>query len=191
MLIVLLPLLVSITIILLFVNNGRPFFTQKRPGKNERIFSILKFKSMNDKRDEDGNLLPDTYRLTGVGRFIRKFSIDEFPQLINVLKGEMSLIGPRPLLIRYLTYYTKEELIRFDVRPGITGLAQISGRNLLDWDSRLQKDIEYVKNLSFKQDVYILYKTFWKIIRPEGVVVDQDSHPDIIALDIYRAKKSS
>lgn len=169
----LLPVFMATTIILMFVNNGRPFFLQQRPGRNSKIFYIIKFKSMSDKKDESGNLLPNQERLTTFGNFIRKISIDEIPQLINVIKGDMSLIGPRPLLIRYLPYYTEEEKTRHTVRPGITGLAQISGRNLLDWDKRLTLDIEYVKNLSFWLDLKILFKTFKKILDSKDIVVDQ------------------
>jgi lipopolysaccharide/colanic/teichoic acid biosynthesis glycosyltransferase len=169
--------------------KGNPFFTQKRPGKDEKIFSVLKFKTMNDKKDAQGNLLPDTDRLTPLGIFIRKTSIDELPQLINVLVGDMSLIGPRPLLVSYLPYYTKEEQIRFTVRPGITGLAQISGRNFMTWDEKFEKDIIYVKNLTFKQDASIFYNTILKVFNYEGVEVDQSSNPNMIALDVLREGK--
>jgi len=182
----LLPILVVIAVILAIDFKGTPFFTQKRPGKNEKIFSVLKFKTMNDRKDEKGNLLPDTDRLTSLGIFIRKTSIDELPQLINVLTGDMSLIGPRPLLVRYLPFYTKEEQIRFTVRPGITGLAQISGRNFMSWDEKFEKDIIYVNNLSLKQDAYIFYQTILKVFNTEGVEVDQDSNPNMIALDDER-----
>jgi lipopolysaccharide/colanic/teichoic acid biosynthesis glycosyltransferase len=185
-LLMLLPILVVIAVILAIDFKGTPFFTQKRPGKNEKIFSVLKFKTMNDRKDEKGNLLPDTDRLTSLGIFIRKTSIDELPQLINVLTGDMSLIGPRPLLVRYLPFYTKEEQIRFTVRPGITGLAQISGRNFMSWDEKFEKDIIYVNNLSLKQDAYIFYQTILKVFNTEGVEVDQDSNPNMIALDDER-----
>ncbi|GAA3606993.1 sugar transferase [Flavivirga amylovorans] len=156
-------------------NNGSVFFLQKRPGKNEKIFRIIKYKTMNDKKNENGHLLPDCDRLTKFGNILRKTSLDELPQLINVLIGNMSFIGPRPLLIRYLPYYTKFEKKRHSVRPGITGLAQISGRNLLDWDSRLKKDIEYVENLSFLLDLNIFLKTIKKVITSKDVVAIPNS----------------
>tara|TARA_R110000868_G_scaffold193351_1_gene438222 strand:- start:17974 stop:18420 length:447 start_codon:yes stop_codon:yes gene_type:complete len=139
---------------------------------------------MSDERDENGKLLPDEKRITKFGTFLRKTSLDEIPQLINIIKGDMSLIGPRPLRVRYLPYYTKEESIRHTVKPGITGLAQVSGRNFLDWDSRLQKDIEYVENLSFKEDLKILLKTFVNVITSKDVALDSDS--GMIDFDIYR-----
>lgn len=169
------PVFVFIWLILLFINNGRPFFTQPRPGKNEKVFSILKFKTMTDKKDVNGKLLPDELRVTKFGTFLRKTSLDEIPQLLSIIKGDMSLIGPRPLRVRYLPYYTKEEQIRHTVRPGVTGLAQISGRNLLDWDIRLQKDIEYVNNLSFGLDLKILFKTVVKVLSSEDVALDSES----------------
>lgn len=169
------PIFILIWLVLLFVNNGKPFFLQPRPGKNEKVFSILKFKTMTDKTDDTGKLLPDELRVTRFGTFLRKSSLDEIPQLLSIIKGDMSLIGPRPLRVRYLPYYTEEEKIRHTVRPGITGLAQISGRNLIDWDTRLQKDIEYVKNLSFALDIKILYKTALKVIMRKDVALDADS----------------
>lgn len=173
--ILLFPIFLVIWFILLFVNNGKPFFLQPRPGKDEKIFSIIKFKSMTDKTDENGKLLPDELRVTKFGTFLRKSSLDEIPQLLSIIKGDMSLIGPRPLRVRYLPYYTKEEKLRHSVRPGVTGLAQISGRNLLDWDTRLQKDIEYVKNLSFGLDLKILFKTALKVILRKDVALDAES----------------
>lgn len=180
------PIIIIITILLFFANNGKPFFLQKRPGKNERIFAIIKFKTMNDKKDENGVLLGDSERLTKMGSFVRKTSLDELLQLINVLKGEMSLIGPRPLLIRYLPYYSEEEKIRHSVRPGITGLAQVSGRNLLEWDKRLKKDIEYVTNMSFKLDLSILIKTFLNVVKAKDIQVDT-SNSNFSDLDTYRS----
>ncbi len=180
------PLFITITIILFITNNGNPFFTQKRPGKNERIFSIIKFKTMTDKKDTNGKLLPDSDRLTIFGKILRKTSLDELPQLLNVIKGDMSFIGPRPLLIRYLPYYTKAERLRHTVRPGITGLAQISGRNFLNWDERLQKDIEYVQNLSLSCDIGIFLKTAKKVILRKDVV--EDATAVMIDLDELRTK---
>jgi undecaprenyl phosphate N,N'-diacetylbacillosamine 1-phosphate transferase len=174
-LLILSPVLILVTLFLFFANKGKPFFVQKRPGKNERLFKIVKFKTMNDAKDKEGNLLPDSKRLTPIGRFVRKTSLDELPQLINILKGDMSLIGPRPLLIKYLPYYTEEEKVRHTVRPGITGLAQIHGRNSVGWDQRLAYDIEYVTNMSFKLDFFILYKTILKVVVSEDIVVDPES----------------
>lgn len=176
------PVFIVVTLILYYRNHGKPFFTQQRPGRNERIFSILKFKTMTDDTDALGNLLPEAQRTTPIGNFLRKTSIDEIPQLINVLKGDMSLIGPRPLRTHYLPWYTETERIRHSVRPGITGLAQVSGRNALSWDDRLRLDVQYVQNLSFMQDMKILLKTFKKLISPEQVVFD----PNMLDLDQLR-----
>jgi len=174
-LLVLSPIFLLTTIGLTIANKGKPFYFQKRPGKNERIFRIIKFKTMNDLKDQNGNLLPDAKRLTVVGKLVRKTSLDEVPQLINVLKGEMSLVGPRPLLIRYLPYYSDIERFRHLVRPGITGLAQINGRNTLQWDERLEMDIQYVKNLSLLLDLKILLKTLKKVLYRKNVVLAPDS----------------
>ena len=134
-------------------------FKQERPGKDEKIFTLCKFRTMTDARDEEGRLLPDSQRLPRFGKLLRASSLDELPELLNILKGDMSIIGPRPLLISYLPYYTEEEKMRHCVRPGLTGLAQVSGRNFIDWDKRLEKDLEYVKNLSFAMDVKVLWLT--------------------------------
>lgn len=168
--------------ILLFTNKGNPFFLQRRPGKNEKIFNIIKFKSMSDKRDSDNNLLPDEERVTKFGNFIRKYSLDEIPQLINILKGDMSLVGPRPLRIKYLPYYKENEKIRHTVKPGITGLAQVSGRNSLNWDEKLALDIEYVTNINFLNDIKIIFKTFLKVIKASNTNLSEG----IIDLDAYR-----
>lgn len=151
------------------VNDGKPFFLQDRPGYREKCIRIIKFKSMNDKKDEAGNLLPDNVRLTKVGRFVRATSLDELPQLFNVLKGDMSLIGPRPLLFKYLPLYKPEQRRRHEVRPGITGLAQVSGRNTISWHKKFEYDVYYVDNLSFRMDLNIFLKTIRKIIIREGV----------------------
>lgn len=144
---------------------GKPaIFTQDRPGKNEKIFRLYKFRSMTDERDEEGNLLPDEKRLTHFGKVLRASSLDELPELFNILKGDMSLIGPRPLLVSYLPYYTEREKLRHTVRPGLTGLAQVSGRNFIDWDHRLQKDIEYVENLSFGMDMKVIFLTIKTVL---------------------------
>lgn len=159
------PILLLVTLWLHFANKGAgAFFTQERPGRNGKIFKVIKFKSMTDERDADGNLLPDACRLTKVGRFVRATSVDELPQLINVLKGDMALIGPRPLLPRYLPYYTKREQLRHTVRPGITGWAQVNGRNNVCWDERLELDAWYVEHLSFFLDVKIVLMTVKNVI---------------------------
>ncbi|WP_045079831.1 sugar transferase [Aequorivita vladivostokensis] len=170
-LIILSPIFVIVTIGLMIANKGTPFFFQKRPGKNERIFSIIKFKSMNDKKDLEGHLLPDAQRLTKIGAFVRKTSLDEIPQLINILKGDMSLIGPRPLFERYLPFYTAREKLRHTVKPGITGLAQISGRNFLGWNERLEMDVKYAKELSLRLDIQILTKTVINVLKAEKVEI--------------------
>ncbi len=168
-LIVTLPITFIITILLYFYNDGKPFFFQQRPGLNSKIFSIIKFKTMNDRRDKDGELLPDAARLTPVGRFVRKTSIDEIPQLINILLGDMSLVGPRPLLVEYLPRYSAVQSRRHEVRPGITGLAQVSGRNALSWVQKFEYDVQYVEHLSFWLDVKILWQTALKVVKSEGI----------------------
>src|SRR5690554_1805831 len=181
------PIFIVVTIGLCFANQGRPFFFQKRPGKDERIFKIVKFKTMNDKKDAEGNLLPDADRLTKMGSFVRKTSLDEIPQLINVLKGDMSLIGPRPLLVQYLSYYTEREKLRHTVRPGITGFAQVNGRNTVNWDERLEMDAQYVENLSFTNDIKILIQTIKNVVnRKDIVIIPGDT---LTTLDKYRNKK--
>lgn len=168
-LLVLSPLLIPITVLLALANNGKPFFFQKRPGKNGHIFNIIKFKTMTDEKDENGDLLPDEKRLTAVGKFVRKTSIDEIPQLINVLKGDMSLIGPRPLLPQYLPLYSERQRKRHDVKPGITGWAQVNGRNAISWTKKFEYDVWYVENLSFGLDVKIIIKTIKKVVISEGI----------------------
>ena len=158
------------------VKLGKPaIFTQERPGKDEKIFKLYKFRSMTDKRDEKGELLPDEVRLTAFGEKLRGTSLDELPELFNILKGDMSLIGPRPLLVGYLPYYTKREQLRHSVRPGLTGLAQVSGRNFIAWDDRLAKDVEYVENLSLLLDLKILLRTVMVVFKKEDVAVETDS----------------
>lgn len=163
------PLLIIITCILIFTNNGKPFFLQKRPGKNEKIFKIIKFKSMNDKKDEHGVLLPFEHRITKTGIFIRKYSLDEIPQLFNVLKGDMSLIGPRPLLVSYLPLYSKEQKLRHSIKPGITGWAQINGRNTISWSEKFKLDVWYAKNISLKTDIRIIFLTIKKVLFKEDI----------------------
>ncbi|MBC7746055.1 MAG: sugar transferase [Flavobacterium sp.] len=172
---ILLPIYLIVVILLFYLNNGKPFFIQLRPGKDERLFKLFKFKTMNDHLDASGNLLPDIKRLTSVGKIIRKTSIDELPQLFNVIKGDMSLIGPRPLLPRYLPYYKDEEKLRHEIRPGITGWAQVNGRNTSNWDDRLKADIYYCKNVSFKLDLNILLVTVRNVISAKDLVIDPDS----------------
>ena len=167
------PFLLIISIWLHFANKGAGiFFFQERPGKNEKIFKVIKFKTMTDKRDMEGKLLPDVERLTSVGRFVRSTSIDELPQLINVLKGEMSLIGPRPLLPQYLPLYTEEQVRRHDVCPGITGWAQVNGRNAISWQQKFEYDVWYVDNISFMLDVKIFFLTISKVFKREGISSD-------------------
>lgn len=172
-LVVIWPILLIITIGLYFTNKGAGvFFFQERPGKNGKIFKVIKFKSMTDERDAEGKLLPDKQRLTRVGRFIRSTSIDELPQLINVLKGDMSLVGPRPLAVIYLPYYNEDEKHRHDVRPGITGWAQVNGRKSITWDRKLAYDTEYVNNMSLCMDVKIVFLTIYKVFKRENVGVE-------------------
>ena len=166
------PVLLIITILLFIANHGSPFFFQKRPGKNERIFSIIKFKTMNEKRNSEGLLLPDAERLTKIGRFVRKTSLDELPQFINVLIGDMSVVGPRPLLPEYLKVYTKEQKKRHLVKPGVTGLTQVSGRNNICWDEKFKFDIEYVNNVNMMLDIQIILKTFKKVITSDGITAE-------------------
>lgn len=168
-LVLLSPIFITVLILLIIYNNGRPFFFQNRPGKDEKIFRVIKFKTMNDKKDDKGNLLPDSKRLTKVGQFVRKTSLDEIPQLLNVIKGDMSLIGPRPLLVEYLPLYNEAQKKRHDVRPGITGWAQVNGRNAISWKKKFEYDVWYVNKLSFILDVQIFFKTFFKVFKSEGI----------------------
>lgn len=190
LLILLSPLLLVVTIWLHFANKGAgAFFTQERPGKDEKTFKLYKFKSMTDERDAEGNLLPDAERITRAGRFVRSTSIDELPQLWNVLKGDMSFIGPRPLLVRYLPYYTEREHRRHDVRPGITGLSQVSGRNNLKWDERLEMDVRYVEEICFILDIRIAIDTIKKVFGQENIVVVMDPTVNV-PLDEYRRNRN-
>ena len=161
-----------VTIGLCIANRGNPFFIQRRPGKNGDIFKIIKFKTMTDKKDSSGNLLPDSERLTRIGAIVRKTSLDEIPQLLNVIKGDMSLIGPRPLLPEYLPLYSEEQRRRHDVRPGITGWAQVNGRNTVSWDEKFKLDVWYVDNASFGLDIKILFMTIKKVFFREGIHAD-------------------
>ncbi len=163
------PLLLLLTFFLYIANDGKPFFFQLRPGKNGRIFKIVKFKTMNDKKDSDGKLLSDSERLTSIGKFVRKTSLDEIPQLINVLKGDMSIVGPRPLLTQYLHLYNDFQNRRHEVKPGITGWAQVNGRNAISWDKKFEYDVWYVDHLSFVLDIKIILKTVFKVIKSDGI----------------------
>ena len=169
MLLLLSPIFIVVFIILFIANNGKPFFYQARPGLHEKIFKIIKFRSMNDKKDKNGKLLPDEDRLTKVGLFVRKTSLDEIPQLLNVLKGDMSLIGPRPLLISYLPLYNEEQKKRHLIKPGITGWAQVNGRNAISWQQKFAYDVWYVENCSFLLDCKILWMTFLKVVKREDI----------------------
>ncbi len=168
-LVVLSPVFILSVIFLYFANDGKPFFFQKRPGKNGKVFKIIKFKTMNDKKDASGQLLSDEIRLTKTGAFIRKTSIDEIPQLFNVIIGDMSLIGPRPLLTTYLHLYNDFQSRRHEVKPGITGWAQVNGRNAISWDKKFEYDVWYVDNISPVVDLKIFFKTIQKVIKKEGI----------------------
>ncbi|WP_404811709.1 sugar transferase [Capnocytophaga canimorsus] len=163
------PVFIIVTIGLFFANQGKLFFFQLRPGKDGKIFKIIKFKTMNDKKDEHGNLLPDADRLTKVGSFVRKTSLDEIPQLLNVIKGDMSLIGPRPLLPQYLELYNDFQRRRNEVKPGITGWAQVNGRNSISWEKKFEYDVWYVDHISFALDFKILWLTVLKVLKSEGI----------------------
>lgn len=163
------PIFIIVTIGLYFANQGKPFFFQNRPGLNERIFKIIKFKTMNDKKDSEGKLLPDSDRLTAIGSFVRKTSLDEIPQLINVLKGDMAIIGPRPLLPQYLVLYNTIQKRRHEVRPGITGWAQVNGRNAISWKRKFELDVWYVDHVSFWLDIKIFFLTIKKVFVCEGI----------------------
>lgn len=164
------PLLLILTFLGAIFMRGNPFFFQERPGKNEKIFKLIKFRTMDSRRDKNGKLLPDKVRLNKYGRILRSTSLDELPELLNILKGDMSIIGPRPLLPEYLPYYTDIERHRHDVRPGLTGLAQVNGRSFISWEEIFIYDLEYVKNISFTQDVQIILNTINKVIRRKDIV---------------------
>lgn len=167
--VVLSPLFLFVAVMLAFANNGKPFFLQRRPGKGGKIFRVIKYKTMNDRKDKNGELLPDAVRLTSIGKWVRKTSLDEVPQLLNVLKGDMSIIGPRPLLEEYLPLYDETQRKRHDVRPGITGWAQVNGRNAISWKQKFEYDVWYVNNVSFALDLRILLMTFRNVARSEGI----------------------
>ena len=167
--ILVLPVFFLVAIFLAISNEGSAFFLQKRPGKNRKLFTVIKFKTMNDCKDTDGKLLPDAERLTWIGKFVRKSSLDEIPQLLNVIKGEMSLVGPRPLLVEYLPLYSERQARRHEVKPGITGWAQVNGRNAISWQQKFEFDVWYVDNISFKTDLKILWMTINKVFKSEGI----------------------
>lgn len=178
-LIILSPIFLILIIVGAIAMRGNPFFVQLRPGKinkktgEEKIFPLIKFRTMSNKKDSDGKLLPDSERLNGYGRVLRSTSLDELPELINILIGHMSFVGPRPLLPEYLPWYTEEERHRHDVRPGLTGLAQVNGRNFLDWESRFKLDVKYVRNISFKQDIKIMLSTVGKVLKKTDIAVGE------------------
>ena len=187
--IVLSPLLLLLTVVGLFAVKGNPFFTQDRPGLNEKIFKLIKFRTMTNDTDEKGIYLPDEIRLIPYGRFLRKTSLDELPELFNIWKGDMAIVGPRPLLAKYLPFYTENERKRHSVRPGLTGLAQISGRNSLAWDSRLKLDVDYAEHITFLGDVKIILKTIVKVIKHEDIA--DAGRFDMLDLDQERKQYSA
>ena len=166
---VLFPVLLVLTVVGAIKMQGNPFFTQERPGKNEKIFKLIKFRTMSNAKDKDGNLLPDDVRLNGYGRFLRSTSLDELPELWNILVGDMSIVGPRPLLVRYLPRYNAQQRRRHEVRPGLTGYAQVNGRNALTWEDRFRMDVEYVDNITFLGDVKIILGTVKAVVKREGI----------------------
>ncbi|MGL6084222.1 MAG: sugar transferase [Gammaproteobacteria bacterium] len=169
------PLFFIVLILLFIANKGSPFFFQKRPGKNEKTFNIIKFKTMNDAKDNQGNLLPDAQRLTRIGGFVRKTSLDEMPQLLNVIKGDMSIVGPRPLLMEYLPLYSPEQAKRHDVRPGMTGHAQVNGRNAIGWEEKFKLDTWYVENQSIWLDFKIMFKTVHKVLAKDDISAEGEA----------------
>jgi undecaprenyl phosphate N,N'-diacetylbacillosamine 1-phosphate transferase len=177
------PVLIPVVLLLAIANDGKVWFRQARPGYKEKTFHVLKFKTMNDKKDSHGNLLPDKDRLTPVGKFVRKTSLDEVPQLINVLKGDMSIVGPRPLLVEYLTIYNTNQKRRHDVKPGITGWAQVNGRNAISWEKKFELDVWYVDHISFRIDLKILFLTIIKVFKAEGI-----SSADSVTIEKFNGK---
>lgn len=178
------PILLILIILGVVFMGGNPFFTQERPGKDEKIFRLIKFRTMDNRKDKDGKLLPDDIRLNKYGRFLRSTSLDELPELLNILKGDMSIIGPRPLMVRYLSYYTDEERKRHSVRPGLSGYAQVHGRNYVDWAERMKMDVYYADHVSFKMDLKILFETILIVIKREGISVE-----DMTNFDDFRKKQ--
>lgn len=166
------PVMLVLTLLGAIMMKGNPFFTQLRPGKDEKIFRLIKFRTMTCEKDKNGNLLPDEQRLNGYGTFLRSTSLDELPELVNILIGDMSIVGPRPLLVSYLPYYNEEEKHRHDVRPGLTGLAQVNGRNNLTWEQKFSYDLEYVQNISVKMDLSVIFTTIGKVLKRSDVQTD-------------------
>ena len=186
--IILSPVLLVLCLLVRIKLGSPVLFCQERPGRNEKIFKLYKFRSMTDERDEKGELLPDEIRLTGFGKLLRSTSLDELPELFNILKGDMSLIGPRPLLVRYLPWYTEEERHRHDVRPGLTGLAQVNGRNALGWEDRFRYDLMYVNHLTFLMDLKILGMTVGKVLKRSGTLSGADQ--TVADFDVYRKEQT-
>ena len=181
------PMILITTILVKFKLGSPVIFKQERPGKDEKLFKLLKFRTMTDEKDKNGNLLSDEERLTKFGRKLRTTSLDELPELINIFKGDMSIVGPRPLLIRYLPFYKEEEKIRHSVRPGLTGLAQINGRNNVDWDERLSYDVKYVKHITFCEDVRIIFQTIGKVLKRSDIA----SGEQLIIQDLDKERVST
>ncbi len=187
---VLSPILLILVIVGTIFMKGNPFFTQERPGKDEKIFRLIKFRTMDNRKDKDGNLLPDDVRLNKYGRILRSTSLDELPELINILKGDMSIVGPRPLLVEYLPYYYENERHRHDLRPGLTGLAQVNGRNAIDsWEERFEYDIEYINKCSLKMDIGIIFKTIYKVLKRSDIQVG--SEIKVGRLDVDRKERKN
>ena len=188
-LIILFPLLLILTVIGAVAMGGNPFFAQKRPGKGEKVFKLIKFRTMNNKKDSDGNLLPDEKRLNGYGKFLRSTSLDEIPELVNILIGNMSIVGPRPLLVKYLPYYSERQHHRHDVRPGLTGYAQTHGRNATTWDDRFEYDLKYIENITFRNDLKIIADTVMVVFKRDGISQEgQATMSDFV--DYVNEKKS-
>lgn len=183
-LIVLSPVMLILIILGAIGMKGNPFYTQPRPGKDEKIFRLVKFRTMSNAKDKNGELLPDKDRMNKYGKFLRSTSLDELPELLNILKGNMSIVGPRPLMVSYLPYYTKEEKRRHSVRPGLTGYAQVHGRNTLTWDERFQYDLQYVEHMSFAMDIRIIIDTIKTVLKREGIELEE-----LADLDVYREMK--
>lgn len=178
-LVVLSPILLILIVVGAFVMKGNPFFTQQRPGKNEKIFKLIKFRTMTNAKDKDGNLLPDADRLTKYGEFLRNTSLDELPELINILKGDMSVIGPRPLLVEYIPRYNAHQHRRHEVRPGLSGWAQVNGRNTVSWEDKFDMDVEYVDNYNLVMDIKILFMTVFNVLKREGISSDTSATMEV------------
>lgn len=189
--IILLPIFLVLIILGTIFMRGNPFFKQQRPGKNEKIFNLIKFRTMDNRKDKNGELLPDELRLNKYGKLLRKTSLDELPELFNILRGDMSIVGPRPLLVRYLPYYKDNERHRHDVRPGLTGLAQVNGRNFLNWEKRFAMDLEYVEGVSLRMDIKIILLTLKKVINKSDVFEMDNKNQRIDFQDLDVERKSN